>query len=83
MAKKIDTFLQKHPVHAAESKSRSRSLGPRSSDFKKRKAPDDTDRIMHFDFLRMRNETLELYEFLKWIHGDAESCSWDLSKKYH
>jgi hypothetical protein len=79
----IDKYLRGHPSHAAEAASRKRSFGPRSSDFKKRKAPDDTDRIMHFDFARMRNETLELYEFLKWIHGDAESCSWDLSKKYH
>ena len=79
MGPHLSKYLSEHPAHAAESKSRSRSLGPRASDF--RQKPDDTDRIFHFDFIRIRNETAELYEFLKWVHGDAPDCPWTLTPK--
>jgi hypothetical protein len=79
MGPALNKYLSEHPGHSSESKSRSRSMGPRSSDF--RKKPDDNDRIFHFDFKRMRHETDELYQFLKWVHGDAPECPWALVPK--
>jgi hypothetical protein len=77
MGPHLGKYLAKHPAHAGESKARKRSMGPRSSDFKKK--PDDHDRIFHYDFIRIRGETKELYEWLKWVHGDMPDCPWVLT----
>jgi hypothetical protein len=54
----LDAYLKGHPDHAAESLSRSRSLGPRASDFRRQK-PDKTEEealglLAHMEIARQR-----------------------------